>query len=304
MSFSMGENEHGVAQGQRKQPMVELIESNTKLNQELDRVRKEYKTCLDDMEATKENIEQITQVDRIDIQEQTTTAIKEQEDLLKTLAAMQADDLCKIQAEEYKSKVARDQAHDRLRVAQEIANEQPLKFMKACEEYRTKIQRLACQGECLGMKVHFAPLLACAVLQGRTQDGPSSEFEVASFTGDINHQESWNTNFDRIVSSLWEVLGLGDTECCESDVELEEALKSLEEQKASGTVAEASLLEVLKEKNALVESREKKNSQYKSLQAQFQRLNDDVQQIHSQTKRLQQETGEANNMASIYEKGK
>jgi DNA repair exonuclease SbcCD ATPase subunit len=297
--------QHGLS---RKQPMVELIESNTKLNQDLDRVRKEYKQCLHNIEATKENIERIIKVDRLEIQEQIKIAVQERENLLKTLEAVQSQELIKQQQQEEKSKVARDQAHDRLRVAQEALFEQQNQFRQHCVEYRSKIQQLAFQGECVGLKNHLAPLLACAILHGhhpRENVTQSREDTTHIVANDTHRQEQWNQNFDHIVTILSELTGVFDEgkDSCD-DVELNEALQELDRQKTRTKEAHGCLEEALKEKETVLQSQEKRALYKKGLQAQYQRLNDDVSKLRSQITMFQQQTEEANKMTSIYRQGK
>jgi hypothetical protein len=293
--------QHGLP---RKQPMVELIESNSKLNHDLDRVRKETKQCLYDIEATKENIERLIEIDRLEIIEQTKNAVQEREDLLKTLEATQANELVEMQEAEYMAKVARDQAHDRLRVAQQVFLDQYEKFRENCTEYRSKIQRLSCQGESLGLKNHLAPLLACAVLHGHQppENGTHNREDTENTANVARQQEQWNLNFNHIVASLAGSLDVGDDTL--DDVELEVALQELEKRKTRAKLAHDCLEEVLKEKDDLLRNQEKRDLHKNGLQAQFQRLNDDVCKLRSQIKNFQQQTEETNTMTSIYQKGK
>jgi hypothetical protein len=266
----------------RKQPMVELIESNTKLNKDLDQVRKEYKQCLYDIEATKENIERHTQTDRLKIEEQTKTAVQERDDLFKTLEAAQTQELVEVQENEFKAKVARDQAHNRLRVAQEAFLDQHKHFWESCNEYRTKIQRLSFQGECRENGAHT---------------------DKAKFTtNNAQLQEEWSQDLVTTLSKMAGILDVGNY--ANDDVELEEALQELEKRKTDGKMVHTCLEEVLKEKAAAFQSQEKRNVHKNGLQAQFQRLNDDVEKLRSQIKNFQQQTNEANNMTLIYQKGK
>ncbi|KAG7367267.1 hypothetical protein IV203_029938 [Nitzschia inconspicua] len=298
-SFSLHEDDNGPPKGDRKQPMVELIESNTKLNHDLDQVRKEYKQCLDDIESTNENTEQIVLEERVTIEEQTKNAIEEQEVLLKKLETAQSEDLVKIQIEEQKSKEMRDQAHERLRVAQESANERYSQFMVRCGEYRIKIQQLALQGECLGMKQNLAPLLACAVLQGHNYQDPTKDGEHMEAVSNTLQNSRWEQNFDSIVVSLWESAGLADA-VEEDEDELNEALKELEKQKGRTEIAQTKLKNILKEKNVVVEEREKRDNEKKNVMGQFHRLNDDVIKLRSQIETIQQQTKEANGMTLAY----
>lgn len=294
---------------QRKQPMVELIESNTKLNQDLDQVRKEYKQCLEDMETTKENTEQLMNEERQSMEEQTQAAIEEEKDLIKELVAIQTTDLVQAYWEEERAKLARDQAQDRLRVAQEMADAQHQKFMEDCRMYRINIQRLSCQGECLGVDQHLAPLLACAVLQGpslQLQQNTTDEEGSTESTGIAVDGNQGSEQFDSILASMWEAAGLAATndDDTEGDEELEEALRALEEQKASSKLAEVALEEELKKKDTLIEDQEKRDLHKESLKAQFQRLTDDVDKLRSQITSFQRQSKEATDIASTYQRSK
>ena len=102
------ETEENNEQGQQHhQPAVSLLEKYSNLHRNIDQVRDEYKSTSNQIQSTEQSIEQLVEVDRVTMKEQTIKAVQERESLLKSLEK-KMDQLVTIREEESKVKSSRD----------------------------------------------------------------------------------------------------------------------------------------------------------------------------------------------------
>jgi predicted nucleic acid-binding Zn-ribbon protein len=283
---------------QHHQPAVSLLEKYSNLYRNIDQVRDAYKSTTNRIRSTEQTIEELVEVDRVAMKEQTTKAVQERESILKSLEE-KMDKLVTIREEESKAKLSRDLTKQKIEDAKKSSLTRRQHFEESCKDFRRKIQNLTFQSQCLGLTNLVVPSCIQAF---RPQD---NENQAQQYKEHIDKMNA--TYFTSVVTTFAELTALngGDDGVDDHEnQELQQALKQLHEYKNCIETSEKNLQQASEEKKYLLKEREKRHSQKQSLQSQYDRLQNDVQSIRSQIDSFQQQSEEARAMTAVFKKGK
>lgn len=269
-----------------------LLQKHSLINEYIHQARSEISQKLKDLEQSEHIIEQ-SETDRRNIEAETIQAQNEHQKMLEELETTGFENTTHAQDGHALATHRRTESKRKLDAIRQVSLESQLQFLHDCGTYRRKIQRLAWQGEMLGLGPTTPSLAAYSLVMAK------------STTNENDNRGNWHddtviddTQFRLFEDQIDSMLRQGSDET--QDGEIQRALQELQEQKDRNDKARELVQSLATQKKSILEEQEKRSSQKDKLQAQLQRLQCDVGNLQSEIDNLERATDEARQYAEIY----